>query len=696
MKSNFTIVSLLFTILFSLSSFAQNTRNIVLSEGFETWPAEGWTTYSKENSGYQWQKNEEKAYAGDACAYHSEGKNEVVVEDFLITPEITVPVSGVVEFYESNGEMSYYEEHGLYVSTEGGDPATCTFKRISKFPDVYFGGDWGKKSVSLAEYAGQKIHLAFYYKGEYASWWKIDAVQVYGASDIDIEVYDLKRFGLTIEGEKNSAECHVRNASLAPASGVVVELYIDDEKVKELTKDLAIGEDAIVTFEDILIKEGQKDFTLKVVVKYPEDTQAANNEAINQVKIISNPAYGYIGYSDGENLPYGPCVFDLSDPNRISFIRSLGIETPVTAGAIANGKWYCARVLGSSGPQPDRPDKLVSIDMKTGEVTEIGALGLILLEMTWDPIQDRLLGIGYNDQSVCCLYEIDRTTGKANLIAKQPQSISVTGFAANRDGVVYCIDNKGNIYKTNTFNFFLKKVGNIGTFESNFPQSLGVNYETGDLYFNYNTIVKGSLYKIDGKTFKAELIKEHLYNAAIAAFGFDQKAEGFNIKINGKYKIVDTKAKTDFMIAKVNGNEYHAAKQNVSGEAPYSLTLKNLRENDYNIVVGHYKLKGECTETVFLDDDYEVNCEFEQKVGMDEMNANMKFAVSPNPAKDQINLTGAEKGDLQIFDALGHCVKTVKVVDANQNINVSDLNRGIYFVKLNSEKGVFNSKLILK
>ncbi|MGZ4088660.1 MAG: T9SS type A sorting domain-containing protein, partial [Bacteroidia bacterium] len=71
--------------------------------------------------------------------------------------------------------------------------------------------------------------------------------------------------------------------------------------------------------------------------------------------------------------------------------------------------------------------------------------------------------------------------------------------------------------------------------------------------------------------------------------------------------------------------------------------------------------------------------------------------VYPNPAKEKLNidLISASAADVIVYDALGKTVyKTT--ADHPMTINTASWNRGIYFIKVTTEKGVSSSKIVLE
>jgi photosystem II stability/assembly factor-like uncharacterized protein len=73
--------------------------------------------------------------------------------------------------------------------------------------------------------------------------------------------------------------------------------------------------------------------------------------------------------------------------------------------------------------------------------------------------------------------------------------------------------------------------------------------------------------------------------------------------------------------------------------------------------------------------------------------------MHPNPATDKLNITLKKPSQLQVvvFDALGKVVyrEHNKQVNATYSLNVSHLNQGVYFVKIQTQNGAVTKKLIV-
>ena len=65
--------------------------------------------------------------------------------------------------------------------------------------------------------------------------------------------------------------------------------------------------------------------------------------------------------------------------------------------------------------------------------------------------------------------------------------------------------------------------------------------------------------------------------------------------------------------------------------------------------------------------------------------------IYPNPAKDFVKIDGTEAAEVQVYNALGQLVKTVR--NSNE-INVSNLTEGVYLLRIMDAKGVSQTERI--
>ena len=71
------------------------------------------------------------------------------------------------------------------------------------------------------------------------------------------------------------------------------------------------------------------------------------------------------------------------------------------------------------------------------------------------------------------------------------------------------------------------------------------------------------------------------------------------------------------------------------------------------------------------------------------------FYIYPNPASSEVKVLSIMNGEanVSIYDLTGRCVKNIRVADiSNATINVSDINKGVYFINVNGNV----EKIIIK
>jgi len=67
--------------------------------------------------------------------------------------------------------------------------------------------------------------------------------------------------------------------------------------------------------------------------------------------------------------------------------------------------------------------------------------------------------------------------------------------------------------------------------------------------------------------------------------------------------------------------------------------------------------------------------------GIDDFNSKI-FTVYPNPAKDNITITGINTSEVCIYNGSGTLVKRIEKVENNAPINIGDLNSGLYYISI--------------
>lgn len=72
----------------------------------------------------------------------------------------------------------------------------------------------------------------------------------------------------------------------------------------------------------------------------------------------------------------------------------------------------------------------------------------------------------------------------------------------------------------------------------------------------------------------------------------------------------------------------------------------------------------------------------------------MEVNVYPNPVADVLFIHASEKSSVSLYDVRGTLIYSSSISPNNQQIDLSNLEKGIYFLKVENSKGVLNERLI--
>jgi flagellar hook capping protein FlgD len=137
-------------------------------------PPDGWESFELADAGgFELSEENHSAY-GNGSAFHGDLNHDC--DDWLVSPQVTLTEQTQLSFFEMNQYLpTWYEHHGLWVSTGSGDPGDGDFELVQEFDAPI--EEWTEQIVDLSEYSNTPIYIAFKYAGFYATRWYIDDVE---------------------------------------------------------------------------------------------------------------------------------------------------------------------------------------------------------------------------------------------------------------------------------------------------------------------------------------------------------------------------------------------------------------------------------------------------------------------------------------------------------------------------------------
>ena len=189
------------------------TKDAVLSEDFTntTFPPTGWDTIcsASTNASHHWSRQENLTMGSNGTqfpgqyAFINYGGPGIQQNDWLITPQITIPANGALNF--DIYTLFRYWTDGAYIEPGDGDYGSFRVKistdnganwtSIWNEDDAYDAGtletgEWNTVTVDLSAYNGIEVKLAFQYEAEDACWLFLDNISVSSITSVDFELSD--------------------------------------------------------------------------------------------------------------------------------------------------------------------------------------------------------------------------------------------------------------------------------------------------------------------------------------------------------------------------------------------------------------------------------------------------------------------------------------------------------------------------
>ncbi len=263
---------------------------VILEEGFEGagFPPVNWKNVDGNQDGNAWFRYtaENSAHSGEASAASASWFDGTVLfpDNWLITPQLNIPNDTyMLEYYVGAQDPSWAEEtYGIFISTTGDDP--------DDFGEEIFGetmedGDWHFREISLADYAGEEIYIAFrHYNTSDMFYIKIDDVMVYGVAGDEPPVEDYI-YTITLDLEEGDVQYKYFSTVIA-AGWAGGEWEGDPNRVitvdADMTVDDVFGDQPVSVVENELAEQGINLFPNPV----RNTLYVENSDLINDLRIF--------------------------------------------------------------------------------------------------------------------------------------------------------------------------------------------------------------------------------------------------------------------------------------------------------------------------------------------------------------------------------------------------------------------------
>jgi hypothetical protein len=601
-------------------------------------------------------------------------------EGWLITPAVHVPTVGEyeMEFWSYNAFPTWYGKNSVKISTGSANPADNQYTEVWTVSSVT--ASWVAATVDLAAYAGQTIYIAFIYEGNDAHNWFLDDVTIAQKPTSYVVTFNVLAGTTPLEG----ANVAIASQNLTTnAAGVATINLVDGTYpyvvtfagMTEATGNVVV-EGADVTVPVTMNEDIETPYGLFVMVDGSDALFTWNNDLseTDDMESYDNFIIENIGdYTlvdvDGSTT-YG--VTNTTFTNS-GYTGSFIVFNPAaTTPALADGAWaaysgtkYLACFAATSGPATPNNDWLITPQV-------LGMDGL---------------NFSFMAKSVTSQYGLERfkvavsTTGTAPAdftvisagtyvtapIAWTEYSYDLSAYAGQEIYVAI------NCVSSDAFAFFVDDI------------TFSLNKKASKDFLGYTVYLDGTQVA-EGLTETAYFFEELAVGTHTAGVK-SVYTSGASEIVTIDFEISEPLYTVTFNVTS-NGSPVNGASIAIDGE---TLTTNAAGVATIELVDGTYAYTitkegfDEYTSEVIVDGaDVVENANL--TVGINDAVASM-LNVYPNPASDVIFIerTSSDNVVVEIYNNKGVVINTFEMNEARKEVSVSELNSGVYFIRMVGE-----------
>ena len=453
------------------------SRAFVIAEGFESGVPATWTQYKLGDATSPGFVASATAHSGAGSMYHNDDNLAAPAQDWIVLPQVAVTDAAYkLKFWERDRYQTYYEYHGVWISTGSGDPASGDFTEVWSVDGT---ATWKEVTVDLASYNGQSIYIAFKYTGDYQDEWYIDDVTV-GMP----EPHDLATSSVTpafvLSGSTATPTVGIHNFGANDESAYAVHLVINDgssdvyDNTVNATTTVASG--ANVTIDMPAWTPADGTYTLTATVTVANDADTSNDQVTGSCTVT--------GLSD---------AYAGNTTDHLYGIVDLATGTLTTIGAIISTPFPMAEEYNGTSIYRMFSDMTFGTVAPDGTYTNLGTMAGVTgtpTGLAWDWANSTMYVVILGSGNTPHLCTLDMSTYALTEVGVGTSGASIIGMDFANDGFLYgpAIDDK--FYKIDPATGLTTEVGAVGL-DVKFGQD--VSYDpVAETMYTYATLAAGN------------------------------------------------------------------------------------------------------------------------------------------------------------------------------------------------------------
>ena len=278
------------------------TKSTLFSEDFNNGIDTTWRMVDVDGDGWNWYFD---SFHGAMASYSYDTVNydALYPNNYLITPQISIPAGGAILSYSTFSIDAYYpDQYSILVSPSGSDNVdsfTVSLVVDSIAPDIPT-----TYTFPLGAFVGQQIRLAFVHDDVDEWGIVIDDVEVYTPDSVELAVVSADLLGTVAASNNVSINARIMNNGGTALSNVAVHCSVNGTPYTATLASLPGQQSATATFTGIDMSSVGTTYNVKIYVHDPADNNQ-NNDTIN-LTTVALPAPSITWDFEGDtNLPAG-------------------------------------------------------------------------------------------------------------------------------------------------------------------------------------------------------------------------------------------------------------------------------------------------------------------------------------------------------------------------------------------------------
>jgi hypothetical protein len=169
------------------------TANLPWEYGFEDDRLSNcWNIFNVDGDiyGHVWNITDKFAHSGSRSLIHEPylGENGWAVMPKLVVP--AKPQTTFLSFWQMVHDYPY-SPNEIYISEGSPDPAAGNYQLLKSYPTAVSSLEWQEETISLNDYAGKEVYIAFRFSGRLGHRWAIDDLRIFTKTGADAAVIDI-------------------------------------------------------------------------------------------------------------------------------------------------------------------------------------------------------------------------------------------------------------------------------------------------------------------------------------------------------------------------------------------------------------------------------------------------------------------------------------------------------------------------